>query len=191
MVVSPFCYLENIQKWQGPAPSRCVLPLQQSFSFSGERQVLCFHSLVSFKAFSRGPQTYKQTRICYREHVPVLSIMGHFHNRLQSSLPHNYKYSISCSIWETQIIAMDFSIFIPVHYSTTNPPSLAGGALGIYLSRKRILSTFYFVAHVSRSAVLCLPWKSGKLWQRHLERVPLVEKKTERLYFLWSQTGDT
>lgn len=88
--------------------------------------------------------------------VVVFSIMGHFHNGLRSLFPHNYKYSVSCSIWETQVIAMEFSIFVSVHYSTTNPSSLqpTKAALGVYLNHKRILSTFYFVVHVKVSAVL-------------------------------------
>lgn len=45
---------------------------------------------------------------------------------------------------------MEFSIFVSVHHSTTNPSSLrpTKAALGVYLSHRRVLSTFYFVAHV-------------------------------------------
>lgn len=81
-VVSPFCSLENIQKWQGPTPSQCVLPLQQFLISQGKGKHLYFHYVVSLKAFSCGPQRYKQTRICYHEPVLVFSIMGHFHNGL-------------------------------------------------------------------------------------------------------------
>lgn len=148
----------RIGQWQGGPCSfpMCASSPTESFSCLREETSNCLsillwvsrHLHMNLKDISKQKFATKSMLCC----IPV---MAHFHNGLWSLLLHNYKHSISCSIWETQKTAKECSIFISIHDSTINPSVIwpAETALKIDLSCKWIIPTLHFVLHVGR--VLC------------------------------------
>lgn len=175
-------------KWQGPVPSPCATsPTEGCLSSQGrsnqEPSILWWvsrHFCLDLRDLSK--QEFATLSMFY-----FISVMDDFYNGLRSFLLHTQRHSSSCSIWETQIIAKECSIFISVHNSMRKPTVMRSAEtdLGIYLSHKWVTSTFYFVLCVGRSAVLGLYWEIEKLWleQIHVKRVQLLEEEFKNINF--------